>query len=520
MALREIDTICRSEELNPTQRNLVESLTFRDLEPSDEFESLEDFLRADGLTTRLADDKVRIHWLGGNTTVHPTVLQESFADPNKHRVTYCKFFLAFKTTALDGMSRLNLVNEQEYGDLQSPPANTLARLFHNDQERAELRQIVFDALSAYLVLDPTKGGRLRVRLSKKAPDSTEQEKGLHREAIDFHSQAIMINQASDGVRAFCGIMVQVISGAPKVIIIDEPEAFLHPALSFKLGKQISIAAYKKKKTVFAATHSADFLMGCIHAGCPINIFRLNFDGRRGSVRVLESEQLAAMMRSPLLRSSAVLNALFHEYVIVTEADTDRAFYQEINERLVEEARGRGIANCLFINAHNKQTIKDIVWPLREMGIPTAAIVDIDIVKMKGAEWDNFLHAGLIPEPQRKSLTVLRHEIVTALASTGKEMKRHGGVGLLPRETREAAENMLRSLAEYGLFVVPGGELEVWLQEMGAKGHGPSWLKGIFAAMGDDPSKETYVHPSEHDVWKFIDDISAWFNNPNRRGLRE
>ena len=51
-----------------------------------------------------------------------------------------------------------------------------------------------------------------------------------------------------------------------------------------------------------------------------------------------------------------------------------------NERLLAENDPRGISNCLFLNAQNKQTVWDIVKPLRELGIPALAIVDIDILK--------------------------------------------------------------------------------------------------------------------------------------------
>jgi hypothetical protein len=76
--------------------------------------------------------------------------------------------------------------------------------------------------------------------------------------------------------------------------------------------------------------------------------------------------------------------LFFEAVIVCEADSDRAFYQEINERLLAEFDNRGMNNCLFINAQNKQTVWDIVKPLRELGIPTIGIVDIDVLKEGGS----------------------------------------------------------------------------------------------------------------------------------------
>jgi hypothetical protein len=36
----------------------------------------------------------------------------------------------------------------------------------------------------------------------------------------------------------------------------------------------------------------------------------------------------------MLRSVGVLSGLFFQNVIVTEADADRAFYQEVNDRLI------------------------------------------------------------------------------------------------------------------------------------------------------------------------------------------
>src|SRR5260370_23066181 len=84
------------------------------------------------------------------------------------------------------------------------------------------------------------------------------------------------------------------------------------------------------------------------------------------------------MRNPLLRSTGVLGGLFYESVIVTESDADRAFYQEINERLLRFQPERGLNNALFLNAQNKQTVPTILAPLRQLGIPAAGIVDVDV----------------------------------------------------------------------------------------------------------------------------------------------
>src|SRR3712207_7056400 len=59
--------------------------------------------------------------------------------------------------------------------------------------------------------------------------------------------------------------------------------------------------------------------------------------------------------------------------------SDRVFYSEINERLLA-ARAGGADGCVFLNAQNKQTIRRILRPLREMGIPAVAVVDLDLLK--------------------------------------------------------------------------------------------------------------------------------------------
>ena len=209
-------------------------------------------------------------------------------------------------------------------------------------------------------------GFLRIRLSSRPPSDESEEKGWNSVSKSFHSAATLISDASDGVKAFVGMLTTLIAGDPKVILIDEPEAFLHPSLCARLGKEITSALTGTNRRLFVATHSASFLMGCVHSGAEINIVRLTYDYTNATARLLAKDKLTPLMRNPLLRSIGVLDALFYNTVIVTEADADRAFYQEINERLLFAKDSRGIEGCLFLNAQNKQTIWDIVRPLREL----------------------------------------------------------------------------------------------------------------------------------------------------------
>ncbi len=450
--------------------------------------------------------------------VQKDLLVGALANPNVYANRFCQWYLAYNTLKLDGPSRISLINEQPAGDLQAPPHTSLQVLFRDDIRRAEVRRIIYDAFGSYFVIDPSHLSHLRIRLSSRAPVDGMEERGIHDEAIRFHAEAMPIEEASDGVKAFTGMITEIVAGDPAVLLIDEPEAFLHPSLSFQLGNEISRASSGSQKRLFVSTHSPNFVMGCIQSGAPVNLIRLTYRDGVATARILPSGDILKLMRNPLLRSTSVLSGLFHEFVVVTEADTDRAFYQEINERLLRFHSDSGVPNCLFLNAQNKQTVQTIIRPLRELGIPAAAIVDIDIVKEGGTVWSGFLEAGFVPEIDRQSMATLRAAVKQRFDSTGKDMKRDGGIDLLRPNDKEAASNLFDRLAEYGLFVVRRGEIEQWLSGLGARGHGPNWLVDVFEKMGEDPSTPSYVKPGADDVWSFMETLKRWLVNPKRKGI--
>lgn len=445
-------------------------------------------------------------------------LIEAFKNPNTQANRFCQWYLQYNTLILDGQSRIGLMNQQAAGDLQQPPHTSFQVLFRDDARRTEVRRIIHEAFNTYFAIDPTNLGHLRVRLAPRPPLSHTEERGIHDEAVHFHSTALPIEHASDGVKAFTGMITETIAGDPAVLLIDEPEAFLHPSLAFKLGDEIARASLGSEKRLFVSTHSPNFVMGCLQSGAPVNIVRLTYRNGVATARVLPSADILRLMRNPLLRSTGVLSGLFYEFVVVTEADADRAFYQEVNERLQRYKPEYGIPNCLFINAQNKQTVQTIIRPLRSLGIPAAGIVDIDVLKEGGAVWTSFLESAFVPDIERTSLATTRAGIKQRFDQIGRDMKREGGVQLLEAGDQEAANNLLERLAEYGLFTVPHGELESWLKELGATGHGPAWLIGVFEKMGEDPASASYLKPTDGDVWCFLGRVKGWLTNATRKGI--
>ncbi len=427
----------------------------------------------------------------------------------------CRDVLTLFTVRLDGQTRLLLTQPRAAGDSSVHPAHHLGAIWRDDRARERIREITADAFGLHFVLDKTDGEVFRIRMSERPPMDVAEEQGCDERTLAFHGRAYDIAELSDGVRAFTGLTAAVMSADYRIMLIDEPEAFLHPPLTRKLGKRLTQLASDRGANVLASTHSPEFLMGCVQSGKSVNVVRLTWRAGVATARLLSAAKLDALMKDPLLRSTGVLGALFHEGAIVCEADADRVFYAEINERLLA-ARAGGADGCLFLNAQNKQTIRRILRPLREMGIPAVALVDLDILKGR-EDFRDLMKACYVPpvfwEPWEEQRNKLHQKL-------RNEEYKAGGVYRTQGEVRRMAETLLEGCAEYGLFIVPAGELECWLPELEVGGHGPEWLTAVFQKMGTDPLSAEYQRPEKGGVWRFMQAAARWIADPRRKGMAE
>jgi predicted ATPase len=420
-------------------------------------------------------------------------------------------FLRFLLIRLDGRTRFELTNDQTRGDLLGPAQNMLMHLFQNGNDRKRVRDIILDAFGVYFTVEQLSANNLRIRLSPTEPDESEQH--WSEAARAFHGKALHIKEASDGVQAFVGIVCAVISGDYRAILIDEPEAFLHPPLARKLGHQLT-SNLKPDGMLMASTHSPDFLLGCLQASPNVRIVRLEYSNGKSKGKVVDPAVLTKLFKAPLLRSANVISALFHDGVVVTESDNDRVFYAEIYYRLAEQEKG--YPSLLFVNAQNKQTIRDIIGPLRAFGVPAAAIVDVDILKDGGGNWIPWLQAAHVPTALHVGLGQQRASLHKIFTDQNLDMG-NGGILQLQKEDQAAANEFFDQLQQYGIFVARSGELESWLPELGVQSKKAAWTVEMLERMGSDPNDAAYVRPAAGDVWSLMRDIVKWIKDPQRKG---
>jgi len=439
---------------------------------------------------------------------------ENRTDVGNFRALRSSFVRPF-VLRLDGRTRFELMDDKPTGPLEAPPANHLWALFIDDAQREKVREFTEAAFGKHFVIDPTGMNSYRVRLSNRRPADQQEEQALDQRARSFHQAAPLVSSLGDGVKAATGLVSAVMSSSHRILLIDEPEAFLHPTLARRMGRTLSEAAQQRGASLVIATHSADVLMGCIQSTPQLRLVRLTYDGDSGTARSIDTAAVSALMNDPLLRSTSALRALFHRSVVVSEADSDRAFYEEINARMLQE--GRGVEDSLFLNAQNWQTIVRIVSPLRQLGIPAAAVFDFDVLMS-----DEFATVwGLVNSPPAElaRLQQERAQVKAYMDAVGKELCKRNGVAAFGGAEAHAINGFIANMEAFGVFFVPVGELEGWLQNLSvSRARKNRWITEMFEALGADPDDDSYVRPGADDVWDFVARIERWSGDPSRLGI--
>jgi len=400
----------------------------------------------------------------------------------------------FRVSYLDAESRLKVAKAaQSHNPHTQPPTNLLQGLFAAlDDTEDVLRTAFRETFHMDIRLDYSGMQQLLLRVADRFAEIPDDP----RKAYPVISAYPKLDDQGDGFRSFVGVVLSLLLSEGRVILLDEPEAFLHPAQSRQLGIWIASHAASVPGQIILATHNASFLSGILASGEQVDIFRMNRSDNTTEYVRIPPEATASLVSSPLLSSQRVLEAIFFKGVAVCEADADRAIYQTVATSHL------GSQEAMFVHAHNKQSVPQVVRLLRAAHIPVAAIVDLDalnsaadlrsliealgegeIVESIAAQRDQLVEQLGMPSDNNILISVRdgvaeflaqlerdEHTLSGArgalnrlrkLASDWYDVKSKGVAGF-PAEAAEAAARLLADCRGLGLFLVPCGELEGWI----------------------------------------------------------
>jgi hypothetical protein len=178
------------------------------------------------------------------------------------------------------------------------------------------------------------------------------------------------------MRSFAGTVMSLLTYPTSSVLLDEPEAFLHPPQARRLA-QVLARDVTADCQIIVATHSDAFVRALLDATEErITLARIVREGDVNKITVLDQKQLGMMWADPLIRTSDILSALFHDAAILCEGDSDARFFGMLMEAT---RQGNRDIDARFFHLGGKDKIPVVARALRSINIPVVAIVDIDIL---------------------------------------------------------------------------------------------------------------------------------------------
>ena len=336
---------------------------------------------------------------------------------------------------------------------------------------------------------------------------TRQEKET--KILDTYDQ---VQNQGDGIKSFTGILLYLMLDYYRIYLIDEPESFLHPPQARIMGQIIgkTLSAHQQ---AFISTHSEEIIKGLLDS-CPerIKIVRITRDGKTNHFSILNNAEFNKVWSDPLLKYSNIMASLFHKSVVLCESDSDCKMYSIIESHIKQKQQK--YSETLFIHCGGKHRMSKIIQALRSLNVAVTTIVDIDILNdeaiFKGIVEAYGIYYNSIKPNYNKIVSNLRSpkenvdritarsiinqvldganskylssaeiEAVREAVSTiskWKELKSSGIYALKQGDSASSFRKIDKLLKEYGVYIVPVGELECFIKEVG--GHGPEWVNKV------------------------------------------
>jgi energy-coupling factor transporter ATP-binding protein EcfA2 len=477
-----------------------------------------------------------------------TDIKRSLQNQDKQR--FRKYTGPAMVTFLNTDNRLSLSRKCTVQNLQTAgPKNVLEALYNADLTAPNrIRELVNDTFNTDIYFDYTDPGTLQFRIGHDFSQISENS----RIAYSQVSQYPILDNQGDGLRSYVGMISALMALSKPIILLDEPEAFLHPPQALQLGMSIA-SLISESQQIFISTHSSDFLRGLLSSTDDAVIVHLSrVEESSTEISVLDSKTLNTIIKDPLLSSSRVLEGMFYKGVVATEADADAVFYQRLFQKI-------GPSDEIhFVNAHNKQTLKKVIQPYQTLGIRFALIADADVIRDK-VEFKNIID-GIANEDIAKVIMDEREAVYSYFQKQNKyeileqlrnktqkfasqsipssednpqtiasalfdfrkglnklredsdelsNFKKHGREALKDDKiTYEIFNNLLKHCANLGLFIVPVGELESWLvdYDVARSSNKSKWITKALEKLFD------IEYNPEKEIWKFMDSLKAYLTN--------
>ena len=396
----------------------------------------------------------------------------------------------------DQVNAIDVNNEQ--------PTHPTHRLYADDDLEVRISDYFERAFGEALIVDQRSGSKIPLRVGTRLVPEAGENQLSSKYWARVRNSSFPLDTQGDGMRSFASVILHLLAPiTPSILLLDEPEAFLHPPQARILG-EIIVSEKPSKAQLFVATHSPDVLQGLVDiASDHLRIVRIRREGNINHMKELDKKIVQQISRDPLMKYSSVISGLFHDRVIICEGDSDCLFYSSLLD--IPSVRQDQPRDVLFIHANGKQRMATLAQTLSALDVPVDVIADIDLLRDEtdlkrliealGGDWSraqpmsNSVRSAVgvrraIEETLEKAPTSgefprgLRTEIESTLrkSSPWEAIKSAGKAALPHGQPTQNFQELQEFCNRIGLWIVPVGELEGFCPTIGHKG--PRWVQQV------------------------------------------
>lgn len=408
---------------------------------------------------------------------------------------------------LNAASRLGICDLQTNIAPNEPASRPQHLLYRDDALMNQASNLFKRAFGVELMIDFLGGSRIPIHIG-----ITPRGAGFEDRASSKYSQAVnaqpALHDQGDGMKSYAGIIFEAIASKRDILCIDEPEAFLHPPQARKLGEALSTNVSGQ---LIVATHSSDILRGFLegHKG-KVRILRILREGNVNNIYEANSTSIEELWKTPALRFSNALDAIFHDQAILCEDDSDCRLVSSMADHM-QTGSDDSWPDTAYVPMGGKSNIPKAAAILRAVGVPVKAIFDFDFisdsnfvkaaVEAFGGSWAKIsVHwgrvAAAIADGKPPSEKFIKADIQSILDNAGTDklpkkreiddafkrrsqwakVKEFGLNGVPKGDAYRECEVLIELLEQIGIYLVPSGEMESFCRSIG--GHGPSFVTNV------------------------------------------
>ncbi|SDY18687.1 ATP-dependent nuclease [Citreimonas salinaria] len=275
--------------------------------------------------------------------------------------------------------------------------------FSNEAGEIALSKIFEDSFGIGLFLDRTrKEGSFYLCDRKELPPHDQR---LTPEFRKWVEKLLPLREQGDGMRSFARLLIEVFVRKHSIVLIDEPELFLHPPQIRQLARKL-VQEKPENTQLIISTHSDDFVKGVLdNQPHDLNFIRLTRTAGETSVRSLQNSDVNELWADPLLRTSNALSSLFHQFTIVCEGETDARFLRWALDKTMTE---NSHIDYFIAHCGGKQKMRRIVSSIRPIGANILSFCDIDVLNDKTVFCELFTaHGGDYADVRKQHDLILK-----------------------------------------------------------------------------------------------------------------